>query len=276
MAQDTLVGMLGALLIVGSMAGVLQLTGDQDSPGDGEDRIVGNPPPLGLDTWTAETCRQITAIWHPSQQALQAEIGPRWQPAQGPQAGQGVFGLTTYDCPRMAVSGLDEGATQGGMAWVLIRAPEDPQNVTARTWKATPELFTPGDGDLHEALTDHTFQATEATVEITTTDLLAGSRVQSTLTTSDGTVILNAIFTAQGAQRTVHEAHLGVDDRFAAINGTAQGTTQETGQAAATSQGDTWVSRLNLATQPARVVLTEDLSWDRSIFDAPFMSPGTP
>lgn len=272
MVQDTLVGLLGAVLIVGSMVATIEY---QDAGADTNAEVDGPPPAAGDSKFTADACEAITLVWNPATSALDDVVGPHYTPAEGPN-GQGVFLLFGYDCPRTSVNSITRGSGSGGAALVAIEEPDDTRNISADGWVAAPEVVGSSDEQLFDEYDKHEFPVTEGSVSVGTQTTLTSTQARLIFDTPDGQIEASTLVT--GAEEDVSRSIsvVGTDaDWFSAMHGEEEATRQTTGSATVETSGSTWIDELNLEPTPAEVYYDTGFSWDFTIEHEPWESNAT-
>lgn len=275
MAQDTVVGVLGALIIVGSMAGVIQAL--DTGPGD-DGEVTGPPAPPGKTRFTADGCQALTLIWTPDRSTLDEVVGPRWTPARastvpaadaGPD--QGVFMLFGYRCPSTAVDGISRGSMTGGGALVPVQDPEDPRNVTADAWVAAPEIVQARASAIFEPFQRHRFPTTAGSVAVGTDDTPLGTRVRMIFETPDGRIEASAVLGGSSQSSDDRVAVVGTDPAwFSVMHGSESKDRRTTGSATVQTSGTTWVDELGLEPTPSQVAYDTGFSWDFTLEHEPW------
>lgn len=274
MASDTLVGIFGALVIVGSMAGVIQTLdtgGAGGGPTSGEE-IAGPKPQPERSSFAAEGCRAMSLYWTPPLDALDEVVGPHWTPAEGPVSGRGLFWLFAYECPTTIVDGLKRGASSGAAAIVAIEEPQDPRNVSdVGGWAAIPEWIGPKGSATTGIFREHRFNVTFGSGAVGVQSTPLGQQVRMVIDTPDGTLEASAAMTGQPQQREVEGALVGTrPSTFSVFTGPETMQRQTTGSAVVQTTGTTWVERLNLEPSPYRVAYDTQMSWDFTMWHEPW------
>lgn len=260
MVTDWLVGILGFVLVVGSMVVAIEVSQAPPSGDDATDRDGGPPPLLGQDSWTAEGCLSAQVAWEiPADQASE-HTGP-WTP-QDPAR----VVLWAYECETSVVSGLTAPSPiSGGAVWIEVEPPGE--NVTANrtdgTKHAQPEVFVDRQGDLSEAVSEHGFEITTADVSISQQDVIVGRVVTVSWTTDQGQIEARTTLSSSG-QSTTHGLGLlaPIDGTLGYQIGNLTATEVTTGTVTVTNDGDTWYSRLGLSPTPDQAAIGQDASWD--------------
>ncbi len=267
MVKDTVVGVIGALVIVGSMAGVIQGLETEDGGGDG----VGGPPPAqGLSTFSVERCRALTLTWAPQMEAVEEITGP-WTPVEGPTPGSALFLLFAWECPHTTVDGILRGSQSGAAALVPIQVPDDTRNVSADAWVATPEMIGPRTSPVTANFEQHGFAVTHGSGSVGVQSTPLGDRLRMVVETPEGTLEASATVTGSASARDLSTAVVGTsEETFSVMNGTEQMQRQTTGTATVQTSGTTWVERLDLAPAPNQIAYDTGFSWDFALSDEPF------
>ncbi len=268
-------GVLGAVLIVGSMVAFIEIeldaaspTGDDGSPVDG---ITGPPPELGKTSWRASGCEAVSLVWNPPLSSLEAFTGP-WEPAEGPLPGRGIFVLFAYRCPRAALDGLAIGPPSGAAAIIPIQEPDDERNVTARTgWSAIPEWVGAAGSSVFEAFAEHGFNVVPGSGSVSSSDALAGTQVRMVVETEAGRLEATSLITGSSQARDVQGGLVSTNEEtFGVFSGPESMQRQTSGQAVVRTSGTTWVERLGLEAAPQSVAYDTQMQWDFTIFSEPF------
>lgn len=265
MVKDTVVGVIGALVIVGSMAGAVQMLvppAEDGEPGEG-------PPAAPEQTrWRAQECRAVTMVWAVDAGAVEEHVQP-WTPDTS--GGSAEFQLVAWQCGSNEVNATTTGAQRGAFALVPVEAPEDPRNVTADEWRAAAEVLGDTDGPVAGGFAHHGFEVADGSASVDTTDAVLGRQVSATIVGPDGEI--QAEFVIEDAPEDVDRdvATLAPnEDRFAVAPTGETSTRRPAAQAVVDSSGETWVSELGLSQTPDEAYLETDLSWDTTIRDQPF------
>lgn len=276
MVNDALVGILGFVLVVGSMAVVIE--GSQ-APASGDDAAatgqVGGPPPLlGQDSWTTEACLTARLTWEIPAQTASDHAEP-WIPTDPTRAV-----LWAYECETSVVSGLRQQAPiSGGAVWLEVEDPEGnlTGNQTAGTFFAQPEVFVDRESDLSAALAEHGFEVTTAEVSIAEVDLLVGQQITISWTTDDGQIEARTVLSSSGQQATTDLGLLApLPDMFGYQVGDLSATEVSPGSVTVTAQGDTWYSELGLSPTPDEATIGRQGSWGFTLLsrELPGGTPG--
>lgn len=270
MVKDTVVGVIGALVIIGSMAGVIQgLETDDTDTGDG----VGGPPPAqGLSTFKAESCRALTLTWTPQASAVEPFVAP-WTPVEGPAPGSALFLLFAWECPDTTVDGILRGTQSGAAALVPIETPGETKNVTADAWVATPEVIGPRGSSVTGVFGEHAFPVTHGSGSVGVQSTPVGDQLRMVVDTPSGTLEATATVGGQATSRDLSTAVVAAaEDPFSVMNGTEEMQRRTTGTAVVQTSGTTWVETLDLAPAPFEVAYDTGLSWDFTLSDEPIES----
>lgn len=251
-AKDTLVGILGVVLIVGSMATFIEV-GIQGSSAS-EEEVRGPPAAIGTNTFTATECRGISLFWTPPLSALQEASEP-WTPAPGPLPDRGLFWLFAFECPNGAVDGLSVPPPSGAGALILVEEPEDPRNVSAPDgWIAVPQWIGDEQSKVTRAFDRHGFTTASGSGSVGVQDVLAGTQVRMVVETSEGRLEASSVVSGEAEQREVHGALLATnEERFGVFSGPEEMERRTTGSAVVQTSGTTWVERLDLEPSPYQV-----------------------
>ncbi len=260
MVTDWLVGILGFVLVVGSMVVAIEVSEAPQSGDDATDLDGGPPPLLGQDSWTAEGCLSAKVAWEiPGDQA--SEHAEPWAP-QDPAR----FVLWAYECETSVVSGIAAPSPiSGGAAWIEVEAPEGntTANRTDGTYYAQPEVFVGNQGELSQAFSEHGFEVTTADVSITDQDVIVGRVVTVSWSTGEGQIEARTTLSSSG-QSTTHDLGLlaPIDATLGYQVGNLTATEVTTGTVTVTNDGETWYSRLGLSPTPDQVAIGQEASWD--------------
>lgn len=276
MVNDTVVGVLGALVIVGSMAGVIQMV--DDSGTSGSNGVEGPPPAAGQSRFSSEDCRAMTLVWTPDRSTLDEMVGPRWTPARasavpGVDAGSdnGVFMLFGYECPKTAVDGLGRGSMTGGGALVPVEAPDDPRNVSADAWVAAPEIVQSRSSAIFDAFREHHFETTDGSVAVGIQSTPLSTQVRMVFDTPDGQVEASAMFQGSATSFDKDVSVVGTSPAwFSAMHGAESGERQTTQSATVETSGNTWIDELDLAPTPSEVTYDTGFGWDFTLEHEPW------
>lgn len=256
----TLVGVLGALVVVGSMVAVLEVRGGEEARD--QDDVVQVPAGLGRDRWSADECHALSLVWTPPLAALDDVVGPQWTPIEGPLPGRGLFVLFAYHCDEHVLNGVRRPASDAGAVIVRIADPADTHGVDNATgWSAVPEWT--GDPTILDMVDDHGFTVAPGTTEVTVTETALGLQVDLRYTTDEGEIIATATLAATTEPRDVYGALVATSDgTFGVFEGPETMTRHATGTAIVEATGDTWVSTLDLEPVPFGVAYDRDFAWD--------------
>lgn len=274
MVNDTVVGVIGALVIVGSMTGVIQAL--QDDGATGGD-VVGPPPGPGTSRFAADGCRALTLTWTPDRAALEEIVGPHWTPVEGPTEDRGVFLLFAWTCPSTAVDGRSRGGDSGAAALVPVETPDDTRGVDVDAWVAAPELIGAGTSPVTRVLRTHNFTVTagSGSVGITEAPVLDSRQVRMVIETPGGQLEATATLGGSSTSRDLSTAVVGTrEDTFSVMRGTEEMQRQTTGSATVQTSGTTWVERLGLEPTPSQVAYDTAFSWDFTLRHEPWDASG--
>lgn len=260
MVTDWLVGILGFVLVVGSMVVAIEVSEAPQSGDDATDLEGGPPPLLGQDSWTTEGCLSAKVTWEiPADRA--SEHTEPWT-AKDPAR----VVLWAYECETSVVSGIAAASpVSGGAVWIEVEAPEG--NVTANrtdgTYFAQPEVFVGRQGDLSDAATEHGFEVATADVSISEQDVIVGRVVTISWSTDEGQVEARTTLSSSGQSTTEGLGLLApVEGTLGYQVGDLTATEVTTGTVTVTNDGDTWYSRLGLSPNPDQAAIGQDASWD--------------
>lgn len=269
MVQDTLAGLLGAALIVGSMAGAIQFQAT-DTPG--EEDVEGPPPAPERSSWSAEGCRAGSIFWTPPLEALDEVVGPNYEPAPGPVPDRGLFWLFVFECQRSSVNGLRISPPSGAAALAAVEEPDDTRNVTAPDgWAAVPTWYGPSSGPVSEVFQRHGFSHTTAQTGLGVASNALSDTVRVTIDSPTGVLEADLTLTGSESRREVEGALVGTDpDRFSVFSGPETMQRTSDGTARVETRGTTWVERLDLDPTPFRVAYDRAMSWDFTFRDEPW------
>ncbi len=261
MVQDWLVGILGFVLVVGSMVIAIEAV---EAPASGDDagatgQIGGPPPLLGQDSWTTESCLTARLTWEIPGESASEHTAP-WVPKNTTRAT-----LWAYECEASVVSGLtQQGPISGGAVWIEVQPPAGnlTGDQTAETYLAQPEVFVGRESDLSEATAEHGFEVTTADVSIAETDLLVGRQVTISWNTDDGQIEARTVLSSSGQGATLDVGLLApIEKTFGYQVGQLSATEVSAGTVTVTNQGDTWYSKLGLSPSPDEAVIGQQGSW---------------
>lgn len=260
MVQDTIVGLLGAVLIVGSMVAAINT---QDTATPGGDEVEDAPPSIGTSTWKASSCEAGSLYWTPPLEALDEVVGPH-TPAEGPLPDRGLFWLFVYDCDRSSVNGLRISPPTGATALVAVEEPGDTRNVSAPDgWAAVPSQYGSPDSRVGDVFTEHGFNYTPAQAAVGTSSTPLSDDVRVTLDTPTGYFEASMTLTGPTSQRTVEGALVGTsEETFSVFHGEERMDRRENGTATIDTRGTTWVERLNLDPTPYSIAYDQSMSWN--------------
>jgi hypothetical protein len=259
-ANDTVVGVVGALVIVASLALAIQAVE--------EDEVAPTGPPAAPDQtrWIAEDCTAMTLVWDVPPEDLEEHVQP-WTPATF--AGDGEFRLTAWTCGSNSVNGSDEGAQSGAAAVVAVEEPANPRNVSADTWYATPELVGGASDAVPAAFAGTGFPVTNGSASVSVDDTPLARGAEMAIDSGDGQVTANAVLSGDASEVEERSATLAPgNETFAVAYGLDAGDRQEATQAVVQSEGETWVDELGLAEEPDEALLLENLERQRSMWEA--------
>lgn len=272
MVQDTLVGVLGAVLIVGSMVVAIDAQ-DISTPGEGE--VTDAPSPIGKSVWRASSCEALTLTWAPPLEDLGEITGPH-TPAEGPLPGRGEFQLVVFDCRQGSLDGLSISPPTGGSALVAVEEPENPRNVTASDgWMAVASQYGSPDSRLADVFEEHGFDYVDAHAAVSSTSTPLGDQVGITLDPPGGYLEATVTVTGSASERSAEQAFVGTDeDTFSVFAGEEGSDRRSQGAATVTTQGTTWVERLGLAPSPVSVAYDTNRGWNVTFQHEPWDPAG--
>lgn len=275
MVNDTLVGLIGAVLIVGSMTVVIQALADEEGPSEG-DQVDGPPPAVGTSTFSASGCQAFSAFWSPDVATLEPVVGPHWTPAEPTAPSRGLFWLFAYECPETSVNGLRQGGSNGAAALVAIETPSDERNVSAPDgWVAVPEWIGAAEAKSTEIMAKHGFNVTRGSGSVGVIESPLGDQVRAVIDTPDGSVEITSMVGGPAESRSVDGALVGVHpDTFSVFTGPEQMERRTAGQATVQTTGQTWVDTLGLEPVPSQVAYDTEMSWAFEVFDEPWDPSG--
>lgn len=276
MVQDTIVGVLGAVLIVGSMVVAI----DAADTGASDDTAVEAPPPAqGESVWRAEDCEAASLYWTPSMSALGEVVGPNYEPAPGPgpQPDTGLFWLFAFECGRANVDGLRVSPPSGAAAIVAIQEPDDTRNVSAPDgWAAVPAWYGPSTGAVTEVFDKHGFNVEDGSGAVGTTSNPLADEVRLSIDAPDGTVEASMTVTGPSTTREVEGALVGTNpDLFSVFHGPERMDRRANGTATVETSGTTWVERLDLDPTPYAIAYDTGMRWNFTFEHEPFESNAT-
>lgn len=266
MVNDSVVGVIGALVIVGSMAAAIQTL----DTGDGPTGTDSGPPAAPDQTrWQATGCQALTLTWDVPAADLEEHVAP-WTPAQG-----GEFRLTAWSCDANAVNASDVGSASGAFAIVPVEAPEDAKNVTADAWRAAPEVVGPAGDAVPDAYAANGFPVTDGSASVTVDATPLTRQASITIDTPDGELTADAVIQDSPSDAEARLATLAPgNETFSVAYGTETATERPATQAIVQTSGDTWVQELGLSDTPDEATLAEDLerrlsmwevAWDQTV-----------
>ncbi len=268
--NDTVVGVVGVLVIVGSLAGAISLLDEGDSEIDDD----STPAALDQTRWSGEACRSLTMIWSVDAQQLSEHVDP-WSPQTG-SGGQGAFHLTAWTCGSNTVNNTAVGGQSGAFALVPVEEPEDPRNVSREAWFAVPEVVGDVDADLVGSFERHGFPSTAGSASVEAMEVVTSRQVSATVSTDAGQIDATALLVAGSSQAWGSDRALVAPggERFVVASGSVEGSQQEASLATVETSGETWVDRLGLDAQPDQTVYSvEEASafslWDRAFQASP-------
>lgn len=258
MVQDTLVGLLGAALIVGSMVAAI----DYQETDDGE--VTDPPAQIGESVWRASGCEAGSLFWTPSTDDLDDVVGPRLTPAEGPVSGNGLFWLFVFSCDSASVNGLSVSPPSGAAALVSVQEPDKTANVSAPDgWAAVPAWYGPGDSDVSEVFQEHGFEHVPARATVGTSSTPLNDQVRVAIDAPEGVFEADLTVTGPTTTREVQGAMVGTDgDTFSVFHGPEQMDRRGNGTATVQTQGTTWVERLGLQPTPYAIAYDQGMSWN--------------
>lgn len=270
--QDALVGILGAVLIVGSMAATIEYT--QTGASSSGDEVEGPPPRLGTSSWRATNCEAASLFWTPELSVLEEVVGPNYEPSPGPspQPNTGLFWLFTFECGHASVNGLRVSPPSGGAALVAVQEPDDTRNVSAPDgWAAIPSWYGPEHSRVSDVVAEHGFNLTPAQTALGSSSSPLGDQVRMVIDSPTGHLEASVTVTGSTTQRTVQGALVGTDpDLFSVAYGPERMTRRSNGTATVETRGTTWVERLNLAANPYAIAYDTQMSWNFTLEDEPW------
>lgn len=274
MVRDTLVGLLGAVLIVGSMVTAINYQEAGSPATDGE--VEDAPPPIGKSTWRASGCEAGSLYWTPSLEDLDEVVGPRLTPSEGPLPGSGLFWLFVYSCDRSSVDGLSVPPPSGAAALVAVEEPDDTRNVSAPDgWTAVPTWYAPSDSPVAEVFEDHELDHTPARATLGSTSTPLSDQVRLTIEAPSGTIEADMTVTGSPEERVVEGALVGTsEETFSVFAGEERMDRRQDGTATVDTQGTTWVERLNLDPAPYEIAYDTGMSWNFTFQHEPWTGTG--
>lgn len=260
--KDTIVGVLGALVIVGSLAGAISMLEE-------EELETETPAAFDQSRWDGDDCRTLTMVWNVDADQLAEHVDP-WTPRTDP-IGDGEFRLVAWECGENTLNNTDVGDQSGAFAMVLIEEPEDTRNVTRDEWRALPEAIgDTGDG-IAGAFDRHGFQATEGTSSFEELDAMAALDMETTISTEDGQIDVSTTFLESPESFEEDDATVAPgNETFSAATGTTEGDQRSAATATVEASGETWVSELGLSEEPDQTLYQTGVSFSLSLFDLPF------
>lgn len=259
--KDTFVGVIGALVIVGSLASAIAFLEEEDL----ED---GAPAALDQTRWSGEMCRSLTLLWTVEPDLLGEHVEP-WSVRED-GTGEAEFRLVAWECEGNTVNNVREGAESGALALVTVEDPEDDRNVTGDEWRASPEVIrAPGEA-VGEAFAEHGFPVSSGSITLDIVESLAAVEVQGVIDSGDGELEVSGVFLGMAEGVEQGSATLAPDtDRFSVFVGATSGEQREAFQASVESTGETWVETLGLG-DPEAAWFVSGEDWRFSMWDLPF------
>lgn len=233
-------------------------------PSTAPDATAPDPPtpdPSTPTRWQAQACTGISLVWTPPAEDLDPLVGP-WTPAEGPVPGRGVFVLFAVECPDSTVAGNATGPVRTGAAIVPIQAPADGPDAPDDTgWIAIPETVAP-EGPVHGLWEDHAFPMRQGDVSVDVQRGDGGGQASMTYETPNGTVEAQATFDGAAEDEAFTTAIVTPARDPTGVAVGPEERTRYTGDGLVSAEGETWVSRLDLAPSPFSVAVDTDFSWD--------------
>lgn len=259
--KDTVVGIIGALVIVGSLGGAIAFLD--------EDTIVEDAPAAFDQTrWSGDACRSLTLVWEVEVSALEGFVEP-WSVRED-GSGMGEFRLIAWECGENTVNNAQEGSEAGSLAVIGVEEPEDSRNMTADTWWASPEVVREPGEAVGEAFMEHGFPVSSGSVSFEVTDALAAFQVEAVVESRGGTVEVSGAFVGSGEDAEARSATLAPgEDAFSVLVGSRNGQQREAVDVSVESTGDTWVERFGLG-EPDEAWFVSGETWGFSLWDLPF------
>lgn len=259
--KDTVVGVIGALVIVGSMAGAIAFLEEEPLEDDA-------PAALDQTRWSGEMCRSLTLVWTVEPDALEEHVEP-WSVLES-GSGEAEFRLVAWECGANTVNNVREGGESGAFALVTVETPEDDRNVTAEEWRASPEVVRAAGEGVGEAFAEHGFPVAAGSVTLEVVESLAAVEVQGVIDSGDGALEISGVFLGVAEEVEQQSATLAPGgDRFSVFVGSTSGQEREAFQASVESTGETWVEELGLGDPEEAWFVTEE-AWRFSMWDLPF------
>lgn len=271
MVKDTLVGVLGAVLIVGSMVAAIDY---QDVPDVEDDGTGGPPAPIGKSVWRASSCEAGSVYWTPSLGDLDEVVGPHLTPAEGPLPDRGLFWLFVFECSSSAVDGLRVTPPSGGAALVAVEEPEDTHNVTAPDgWAAVPTWYGSPDSRVTGIFQKHEFHHTPAQTALGSSSTPLSDQVRLQIDAPEGTFQADLTLTGDARERVVDGALVGTDeDTFSVFSGEERMQRRSDGTARIQTTGTTWVERLDLDPTPFSISYDTQMAWNFTFQHEPWQT----
>lgn len=275
MVRDTLVGVLGAVLIVGSMVAAINYQEGGPASQDGE--VSDAPAPIGKSVWRASSCEAASLYWTPSMEALDEVVGPHLTPSEGPVPGSGLFWLFAYSCDRASVDGLSVPPPSGAAALVAVEEPDDTRNVSAPDgWTAVPTWYAPADSRVSEVFTDHEFNHTPARATVQSSSTPLNDQVRMTIDAPQGTLSADMTVSGTPEERVVEGGLVGTsEETFSVFSGEERMDRRQDGTATVDTQGTTWVERLGLEPTPYQIAYDTQMSWNFTFQHEPWETGST-
>lgn len=266
--QDTIVGILGVVLVVGGMMAALELR-DAGAPVDEEgtrEGETGPPSALGVTRWQA-SCQVLELSWRVPLDELASHTGP-WAPAESPTPGRGTALYRLVACVESALDGTAEGPVAGGAFAIAIEPPPHGANASASAWYAVPERFALG-SRLDDALAARSFLVTPSEVRLDASGLpLGAATLAGALETPNGTLEVTATLSPGAMPFARVVAQAAPVPSPGVLVGSTEGAARG-GTATVSASGETWVARLGLAPVPDAVRLLGDAALDLRLVTVP-------
>lgn len=250
------------VLLAAGVAGCLGADDPSTEPAASQEAAPAPAPTPSEPThWKAGNCTAVSLVWTPPREDLEPLVGP-WTPAEGPVPGRGIFVLFASQCPRSGVGGNASGPDRVGAAVVPVEEPaRGPGAPEDAGWISLPQVVAP-EGPVYGLFEGHAFPTTRGDVAVDVQRTDAGGQASMTYETPNGTVEARTTFDGSG---TVLEDQTALVTPSRDPLGVAVGPeerTRYTGDGLVRSQGETWVSRLDLSPTPVSVAVDLDFSWD--------------
>lgn len=243
----------------------------------------------------ARSCVGLSIYWRLPLDVLQTVVGPGLEPLEGDEPGYGSFGLfavsgdeavitaaapQTSDIgvptvaagpPPMATSTAAPTPFAIGAALVPVKAPDDWRGALGEVWTANVETVCPAGHPLAALHRRHGFTVSNGQVLVSVGEDSLGSLASFFIATRGGRVEATAAFSDAGrAWSSDSSLTVGTDPtRLSAFGGAESARRCRQGQATVRSMGDTWLSRLDLPSQPTSAVLDLNFSWDFTFYGPP-------